>query len=167
MKPNKYGAALVILLSWFTLSASAQPAPRISDLSHLDRQYMQQQRDLLDDLCARNYGQTLTGDKYRDLGLLQRLLDDRLVRNNQTRELQAMGIVMGDLLAHDLGLHWVIYEDSMGRSRALRYSESDNYLFPVTMISRRREVDNQTPVTEIYRKAEEAIAPVIPALPFQ
>ncbi len=167
MKANRLGAALVILWSWCALSASAQPAPRITDLSQLDRQYMQQQRDLLGDLCSRNFGQTFNGDKDRDLGLLQRLLDDRLVRNDQTRELQAMGIVMGDLLALDLGLHWVIYEDSMGRSRALRYRETDNYLFPVTMISRRREVDNQTPVAEIYHKAQQAIEPSIPALPFQ
>ena len=74
---------------------------------------------------------------------------------------------MGDLLAEDLGLHWVVYEDSLGRSRALRFKESDDYLFPVTMISRRREVDNRTPVAEIYQKAVAAIAPAIPPRPFQ
>ena len=33
-----------------------------------------------------------------------------------------------------------------GRTRALRYKSTDSYLFPVTMISRRREVDDRTPV---------------------
>ena len=34
-----------------------------------------------------------------------------------------MGVIMGDLLAADLKLHWVIYEDRQGRSRALRDGE--------------------------------------------
>jgi hypothetical protein len=133
----------------------------------LDRQFMQQQRESLSDLVARQYGRQFNGETDNDLELLQRLLDDRVVRAEQTRELQAMGVIMGDLLAADLGLDWVIYEDSLGRSRALRYRDTDSFLFPMTMISRRREVDNRTPVAEIYRKAKEAMQAVIPPLPFQ
>ena len=44
----------------------------------------------------------LNGSKDRDLALLQRLLDENIVSGNQTSELQAMGIVMGDLLASEL-----------------------------------------------------------------
>jgi hypothetical protein len=64
-------------------------------------------------------------------------------------------------------MHWVIYEDSAGRSRALRYEDSENYLFPITMIARRREVGNQTPVSDIYQKAYDIIDESRPALPFQ
>jgi len=64
-------------------------------------------------------------------------------------------------------LHWVIYEDNIGRSRALRYRETENYLFPMTMISRRREVGNLSPVVDIYQKAVDLIKPQLPALPFQ
>ena len=35
------------------------------------------------------------------------------------------------------------------------------------MISSRREVGNQTPVTVIYQKARGIIAPLLPAQPFQ
>lgn len=160
-------AFTLVLIACCSLQAMAQGEARISPLTPVDRQFMQQQRDLLLDLVERNYGRVLKREKDNDLELIQRLLDDQLVRNDQPRELQAMGVVMGDLLAQDLGLHWVIYEDSLGRSRALRYQESDDYLFPVTMISRRREVDNLTPVAEIYQKATEAIAPAIPPKPFQ
>jgi hypothetical protein len=128
---------------------------------------MAQQRASLEDLAARNLGQQFNGDKNNDLELLQRLLDRRLVRPDQTRELQAMGVIMGDLLAEDLDMHWVIYEDARGRSRALRYRDSDNFLFPMTMISRRREADNRTPVAEIYQKAHDIIAPLQSPLPFQ
>ena len=78
-----------------------------------------------------------------------------------------MGIVLGDLLAADLDLHWVIYRDNVGRSRALRYRQSDEYLFPATMISRRREADNRKTVADIYQKAYDIMAARKPALPFQ
>lgn len=149
------------------LGAVAQDNVRISELSYVDRQYMAQQREIMADLAERHLGRRFSGDRDQDLELLQSLLDRRLVHPDQTRELQAMGVIMGDLLAADLGMHWVIYEDRVGRSRALRYRESANYLFPMTMISRRREADNHTPVTVIYQKAHTIIQDSKPALPFQ
>ena len=64
-------------------------------------------------------------------------------------------------------MHWVIYEDKLGRSRALRYQQTDNYLFPVTMISRRREVDNGSTVTAIYQRAVDLIKPQLSKRPYQ
>lgn len=166
---NRYlpGLASVFALLFCVASVHAQEEPLIGELTMLDRQFMLQQRELLSDLVSRHYGRQFNGETDSDLELLQRLLDDRIVRAEQTRELQAMGVIMGDLLAAELGLDWVTYEDSLGRSRALRYSDTDNYLFPITMISRRREADNRTAVADIYRKAAETMRAVIPALPFQ
>jgi hypothetical protein len=147
--------------------ALGQDNVRIGELSYLDLQYMAQQRETLSELVERNFGRQFNGSRDNDLELLQLLLDRRLVRPDQTRELQAMGAIMGDLLAAELDMHWVVYEDSVGRSRALRYRETDNYLFPMTMISRRREADNRTPVKEIYQKAYDIIAPLRPDMPFQ
>lgn len=169
MKRNRTLYCLFLLVSalGLSLAAAAQEQVRISEPSNLDRLFMQQQRDLLEDLTERNFGRQFNNTRENDLALLQLLLDQQLVRAEQTRELQAMGIVLGDLLAEDLGMHWVIYEDRLGRSRALRLGDSDNYLFPVTMIARRREADNHTPVAEIYQKAYAIIAPLKPPLPFQ
>jgi len=153
-----FGLTLALWALWTTPGALGQDNVRIGELSNTDLQYMAQQRATLDDLAARNFGRPFNGDRDNDLALLQALLDKRLVRPDQTRELQAMGVIMGDLLAADLGLHWVIYEDRMGRSRALRYKQSDEYLFPMTMISRRQESDNHTPVTAIYQKAYDIMA---------
>ena len=94
-------------------------------------------------------------------------LDEEVVTADDRRRLQAMGVVLGDLLAEALDMHWVIYEDQVGRSRALRYRQSDNYLFPATMVSRRREAGDLTPVQEIYDKAVGIIRPVQEPLPFQ
>jgi len=156
-------AAVALLFGGVVL---AETTVKIGELSSLDRQYMTQQRDLLQDLASIKLGRRFNGDKNNDLQILQLLLDRRLVRADQARELQAMGVIMGDLLAANLDMHWVIYQDAQGRSRALRYKESDEYLFPITMISRRREAGNQTPVTEIYQKAYDIIAALQPALPF-
>lgn len=159
--------ALVLWACWVSPGSLAQQAARIGELSNMDLQFMAQQRDILEDLAARSLGREFSGDRDRDLDLLQTLLDRQLVRPDQVRELQAMGVVMGDLLAAELGMHWVIYEDNQGRSRALRYRDSDNFLFPMTMIARRRQVGNQTAVKDIYQKAYDIIDHSRPALPFQ
>ena len=167
---NVLHRALLILLTWTCVAGSAalaQDELTISGLTYIDKQYMQQQRTQLNELAGRYFGRQFNGSRDNDLALLQRLLDDEVVRADQTQQLQGMGIIMGDLLAQDLGLHWVVYQDRMGRSRALRYQETDNYLFPTTMIARRREVGNTTAVVEIYNKAEQTMRAAIPPLPFQ
>ena len=78
-----------------------------------------------------------------------------------------MGVIMGDLLAAELGMRWVLYEDNVGRSRALRYQESDTLLFLITMIARRREAGNMTSVVEINQNASNIIAKSTSAFPFQ
>jgi len=164
----KHATAFFFLLAacWSAPGITAQSAPRIEELSQLDLAFMDKQRSLLRDMAAVELGRQFTGDRDQDLDLLQTLLDKGLVRQDQTRELQAMGIVMGDLLSAEFGLHWVVYTDDVGRSRALRYRDSDFFLFPVTMISRRREVGNETPVAAIYRKAADLVRANTPAQPF-
>ena len=158
------GAFWLLLVSFYV--AGEQP-PRIGELSFTDRQYMAQQRASLDDLARAKLGSQISGNKDRDLALLQTLLDRNLISADQTKELQSMGVIMGDLLAKELDMHWVIYEDQEGRSRALRYKATDEFLFPITMIARRRGVGNQTPVVDIYQKAHGIIFQKIPPLPFQ
>jgi len=160
-------AAALLLAANIAAQSAVQSAAKIGELSDMDRQYMTLQRELLQDLASLELGRSFNGEKYKDLQILQLLLDRRLVKPDQARELQAMGVIMGDLLAADLGMHWVIYEDARGRSRALRYRESAEYLFPVTMISRRQEAGSNTPVAEIYRTAYDIIAAVRPPAPLQ
>lgn len=161
--------AVLALLLGLLLSpgASAQLLDkRVTALNPLDRQYMDVQRESLNELTLRYYGGRCCRSQ-TELDYLQRLLDDGHVRPDQTRELQAMGVALGDLLATELDMHWVVYEDIQGRSRALRLGETENYLFPVTMIARRYEGGDKTPIQEIYQKAYEAIENVRPPLPFQ
>lgn len=139
----------------------------IGELSYLDRHYMTQQRQSVMELTATHLGRRLNGNTDNDIELMQALLDRGVVRSDMTRELQAMGIVLGDLLAEDLGMDWVVYEDKLGRSRALRYRNTDNFLFPATMIARRQEGGSETPVADVYRKAYLSIDTRREPLPFQ
>ncbi|PIE39099.1 MAG: dihydrodipicolinate synthase [Gammaproteobacteria bacterium] len=158
--------ALVLGLGVLSDSHADAEGLRVEKLSYIDRQFLDSQRARINDLSQREFGQSFSGNKALDLALLQRILDARLLKPSQTLELQAMGVIMGDLLADELHLEWVIYEDKKGRSRALKGDQSDSYLFPITMISRRAEVGNTTPVKDIYAKAVRAIEAARPAKPY-
>lgn len=161
---------LLLLLSisgpW-TSSLALELEPIAIDPTPVDMQYMKQQRQSLQDIAARHLGRSFSQQRDRDLDILQTLLDRGLVKGSQRKELQAMGVVMGDLLARELDMHWVIYEDKQGRSRALRLGNTDYYFFPMTLISRRREAGNTQAVAEIYEQAREKIAKNKTPLPFQ
>lgn len=160
--------SVIVVLSILLLALSAQAEElTIGELSTLDRQYMLQQRNLVDGIARNHFGHGISGDKARDLDTLQRLLDRRLVGPTDTRELQAMGIVMGDLLAAELDMQWVVYEDQLGRTRALRDGRSDSFLFPVTMISRRVEVGNTDRVSEVYQRARDTVMAQREPLPYR
>ena len=163
-------AVLKLISLWLSLAGSGAALaqePSVSALTQLDRQYMQQQRDNLDQVSRRNLGRQISGSKQNDIEVLQLLLDRRAVRSEQTAELQAMGMVLGDLLAQELRMDWVIYADKLGRSRALRMPGTDEYLFPVTMISRRVEAGARVDVAAVYDKAYRLMKPYARPLPFQ
>jgi len=165
----KYIIPAIAMLCLVLMSATgfAQPGPKVYPPGNLDREFMEQQRARVDELARVNLGRQLHATLDNDLGILQALLDRRLVKPDQTLELQAMGVVMGELLAQELSMHWVIYEDKHGRSRALQMNKSENFLFPMTMISRRAEAGARVDVRAIYDKAIGLMAPYRKALPFQ
>ncbi len=138
--------------------------PTKLDIFHTDRQ-----RKLIDDLARRNLGTPLRGDKSSDIRTLQRLLDSQRIAIDDTATLQAMGVALGDLLAKEMRLDWVIFEDKNGRNRALRYKDRQEVLFPITMISRRAEVSDtriNVDVQAIFDKAVESYSPLLPKLPY-
>lgn len=137
---------------WAQSSSWQQPTAieqRIEPLSAIDRQFMANQRADVE-RRANAMGRQLSGNAQRDLDTLQRLLDTSAVPNDDLLGLQAMGVVLGDLLGKELRMNWVVYKDRAGRSRALHYPNTDVYLFPITMISRRYSVAADKPVIDIF-----------------
>lgn len=151
-------ALLMVLTLFITLTASGQTTVPDS-LSAIDQQFMQQQRDTIDHLARLHLGEQLR-QSASDLVILQRLLDQQLVARDDTLTLQAMGVVLGDRLAADEGLEWVIYTDRKGRSRALQIPGSKEMLFPITMISRRYETGLNVDVQALYDQAVNIVAEV-------
>ena len=158
---------IMLGLALICAAASAQPEPVVEALTQLDRKFMREQRQRIDDLARSRLGRQLNRSRKNDLNILQQLLDKKLVRADQTLELQAMGMVLGDLLAQDPSARWVTYRDQQGRSRALQMGSSDYFLFPVTMISRRAEVGAEVDVDAIFEKANTLMQPYRQPLPFQ
>ena len=86
-----------------------------------------------------------------DLKWLQRLVDDKALRPNQTYELQCLGAVLGQVFAAKTPLKWVVVDDEFGRTLALQYPKTSVIVFPLTMISKRVEDGRDVDVESIYR----------------
>jgi len=152
-----------LLVASVVLVSLTQAADRatVSPLTPSDARQLEHQRQIIKDMAALHLGRSFTGEKERDLDTLQQLLDQRVVESDEISNLQAMGVVLGDLLAHELDMQWIIYEDEEGRSRALQLGPTQNFLFPITMISRRVEVGIKLNVADVYAKAVAEMEPFV------
>lgn len=140
---------------------------RTESLSPIDQQYMREQRDRIDELARRHFGRQLNDTKANDFQVLQRLLDDGIVGPDQTLELQAMGLILGELLKSAYSLRWVVYFDQYGRSRSLQVPGKDKeFIFPATQISRKAEVGIRVDVAKVYAELEEAVTIIRNKPPF-
>jgi hypothetical protein len=140
------------------LAASAQLEKRtVGPLADGDQRRSELQRKQVDELARRQLGAHIRGGELADLSVLQRLLDERRVRAEDEAELQAMGVVLGDVMATRLHLEWVVVEDSAGRSRGLRHRNRENLFFPITMIWKRVRAGEAVNVVALYEDMAESV----------
>jgi hypothetical protein len=149
---------VMILLCGLVPALVAVAEPVLTLPSPLDLAYLEQQQQRVDALVARRLGRRLGGDE-TDIESLQAILDRQLVKADDEPGLQALGIVLGNILSREYDLQWVIYSDSKGRSRALQVREAQ-CLFPATMIARRARAGLAVDVRAIYDKAVQTIEKV-------
>lgn len=124
----------------------------VKDLSLGQRYSLDTQRRETMDLIARRLGVlNLKGDK-SDLKVLQNLLDRKAIGRDDVRGLQSLGIVFGDVLVNEYGLSWVSYEDDVGTSKALRWKKTENYVFPVTLFSKRVQFKENINMTGVFEE---------------
>lgn len=147
-----FGLFFGLLLSLTPALVTAETF-RTEALSEMDRRFMDNQVAALEDITRREFGRQFSGVKQNDLNLLQNLLDSKLVKPDETAKLQGMGVILGELLRKEKALFWTIYTDSRGRSRALEIPGKREFVFPITMISRRVEAGVDVQVREVYDKA--------------
>ena len=133
--------------------------PTIGPFGPGDERKSERQRERVKTLARSELGLTVGIRTATDLDALQRLIDERHVRSADTYLQQSLGLVLGDALARDhRSLSWVVLDDRYGHSRALRYRDSDQLFFPVTMISKRLAVGEPVVVRDFYQKVQHAIA---------
>ena len=134
-------------LSSMLPESNARFEVRALDVSH---QYiLSRQRSRMQDLAQRHLGAEFRGDR-RDLQLLQRLSDLMPSASTNLSDWQAAGVILGDVIANETNLHWVTVEDELGSSRALQWKRSQNFVFPVTLLSRRVQFNQALDVEAVF-----------------
>jgi hypothetical protein len=73
------------------------------------------------------------------LRLIETILNANWIEPTETWKLQSLGIALGDVLAQEMGLNWVIVDDEFGRDPALQLPNSTIVVFPLTAVSKRIE----------------------------
>lgn len=126
----------------------------VSDLSLGQRYVMNQQRREVKDLIARHLGIMSYETDRSSLRVLQQLADRNVILESQVRDWQSIGIVFGDILANEFGLKWVSYEDNLGVSKVLRWRDTENYVFPVTLFSKRIQFGDPIDFEAVFNKLE-------------
>ena len=76
---------------------------------------------------------------------------------SETNKLQCLGITLGDALAQDLGMEWVMVEDENGRDPAIRFPGTTVIVFPLTMISKRIEDGEPVNVADLFSRVSARI----------
>lgn len=154
------------------VSKTATPAEKpkeaiISELGWMDKNRMDQENTRVNELAQTKLGTPLRRN-LSDLETLQRIVDKELVATDNFEIQQAMGVALGNVILADFPntFEWKIYEDELGRSRALCVRKTNDCLFPVTMLSRRMEVGTKPDVKKIYNDAIMRMEKHLPKLPY-
>jgi hypothetical protein len=124
----------------------------VEELSLGQRFVISRHRGDVEDLISRHLGIMALRGNSTDLPILQQLVDKRVVRDDDVEIWQAMGVVIGDLMADEFDLHWVSVEDEYGVSKALQWQDTMNFVFPITLLSKRVQFGQEINIPEIYEK---------------
>ncbi|MBJ37490.1 MAG: hypothetical protein CMD83_03345 [Gammaproteobacteria bacterium] len=141
----------------FSIPVDETP-PKVEEMSVGEQFILDSQRSDIEDLVARKLGVLYMKRSREDLPTLQRLVDGGHIPTSRTKDWQSLGIVFGDILAEELDLRWVIYEDELGKSRALQFGKTLSFVFPVTMFSKRVQFGQSINIPDVYRKVEAEVA---------
>lgn len=142
-------------------------AVTIEELSWMDKNKMQQQEDKIKEIARSKLGTTVHR-KWSDIALLQTMIDKKLVDKDDFATQEAMGVILGNIMQADFPSHlqWKVYKDKQGRSKALCVVKTQECLFPITMLSRRMQLEMAVNVASVYDNAINEIAFVLPKMPY-
>ncbi len=102
--------------------------------------HMQKQRQFVADLVRQHFPTEKITRTKADFALLQRIVDAKILKKEETWKLQSLGIVFGDALAATIdGLAWWEVTDEYGSDPTVRYRKTSLQFNALTMISKRIE----------------------------
>ncbi len=134
-----------------------EPEPVIEELSVGQRFILSTQRREIRELIARELGVMSLKEDSTDLRVIQSLYDRRILRDDDVREWQSVGVLFGDILVNEYDFEWISYEDELGVSKALRWKDSKNYVFPITVFSKRLQFGEDIDARAVYDKISDDI----------
>jgi len=141
----------------YPFEGQPSPPPEIGDLSVGQQYMMKTQRQEVRDLLSQRLGIVQLKGDTSDLHALQQLYDRKVLKDDAVREWQAVGVVFGDILANEFDLHWVRYADEAGVSKALQWKDTRNFVFPVTLFSKRLQFGEKIDMQAVYDKLSKDI----------
>jgi hypothetical protein len=142
-------------------SSNSQPIPlpeggadlvqSIQPAAQTDRDGIAARASAVLGLLRSRYGDVHLRRTEDDLRLLQRLHDDGGLRAGQEQELEAVGIVLGEVLAARTPLVWITVEWQGERSLGLQYPGTTVIVFPGSMISKRVDRGERVEFESLFR----------------
>jgi len=132
--------------------------PKVTELTLGQQFVLASEREEIKELIERKLGVMDMNGRLTDLSVLQRIIDRKYIAKDDVKEWQSLGILFGDVLANNLDLKWVGYQDELGETKALQWRKTLNFVFPVTMLSRRQQFNQEINVQALYEKVEADIA---------
>jgi hypothetical protein len=149
-----------IVLTWPAESkAQSKNVSKIfSALTKQDEDRLNKQRQVVLLALKEKLGVSVLKKDQSDIQLIQKILDEKLFNSSQTYELQSLGVVFGDVLAKELGLHWEMITDEYGNDPTLRYEKSAYNFNALTMISKRVEGGEKVDVHRLFELTRDHLA---------
>lgn len=126
------------------------PKQEIQPLGPADHQRLRDQCAVVEKFLANDDSRRKYETAAGKLGTIRGLLEAGVFDNDQTYELQCLGIVLGDAFVQELGMEWVMVMDECGRDPAVRLPGTSILLFPLTMISKRVERGEDVDIFELF-----------------
>ena len=78
------------------------------------------------------------------------ILGAGIIAKEDTARLECLGTILGDVFVDDLGFHWVVVDDEIGRDFAIMYKETGVVVYPLTLISKRIQKGDTVDVYSLY-----------------
>jgi len=150
-----------VILTLILLFSGAVHAMESRSLNKEEIEGLEQERNWVIDLL-KGHGSDIKLEKNNsDLKTLQTILENGPYTNDAESELIVLGTVYGDILASELGLHWVVVTDEHGEDIGLQYKNTKIFLFPRDMIIKRIEKNEEPDLTFMFNELKKTVEDMI------